>query len=258
MSLPYRWHALGTELSMVPNIGELVALEHQVWRVIDIRERAEVDWSEADAQYMAAVVPVLRSAFRPRVMVVRPITVSDEKTAHSQDRHYTIAGSRRYKFDVYPNEHYPICANCHEPLPCRETMAEQVASKEAAKMNRYDQPGVCPACEEVVTHRQQRYRWHENAVVIGGPPVVFHARAQCRYAAIDYENKWVAEDPANRKARLSCTGGVVNHNDGTYECSQGAECPGPTAHHNRLTVCGCCPGRFGCTPSPNSALRVPS
>lgn len=263
MSLPYRWHPVGAKDKKRPEVGDLVAHDHRVWRVMSVRLRAEVDWSDEDRTRVSWYVEPYRSQHLPAAMILRPIEVtSDDPRSRDHDKAYRLGGAASwYSWPVFPNEHYPVCAQCHEPVPCRDQMAETLSHKASERMSRYEMAGVCPSCGEVVTRRQQSLTWPDNAEVPGGPPVTFHMRRQCRGSAHDYEKRWVAMDPNARRAKLSCPGHVTNHNDGTYECSELVMCPGPTAYHQSLSTCRCpdchARGAFGCHPSPTARLALP-
>lgn len=243
MSLPYRWMPSGTRsVYGPPEVGTLIALDHAVYQVVDVR-----DYS-GDTDHTHAVV-------------IRPVRVSDDDPkARDHDRHR--GATKRTLFDTYKDEHYPICAKCLEPLPCREQMVEEVTKAAVKRAGRYEIGGICPACGEVVTRRQESVTWSGNLEVMFGPPVTFHLRRQCGWEAKRYEERWVAADPEKRKARFSCPGHVTTHNDGTYDCSQFSECPGPTVHHPSYSTCSCpnCHARgvFGCHPTAQHVRRVES
>lgn len=95
-------------------------------------------------------------------------------------------------------EHYGLCVDCGELTPCRAVMAARVAKRSADRMARYETPGVCPRCLEVVTHRQKRETF-PNFVVPGGAPVTFHAgRRKCRYAMERYRDQVGQQEPQLR------------------------------------------------------------
>lgn len=263
--LPYRWHPMGVRHSYSEpiKVGDLIPHAHRVWVVDAINPLPEVDWSDEDRAAVADVDhyteeyrPKALAKALPRVMVLRPVESPDER---SGEEHYLLGGRTAHRFavwDVYPDEHYPICSKCREPLPCREQMAVKVSEQSAERMGWYEIPGVCPACHEIVTDRQKSVTWPDNVEIPGGPPVTFHTRRKCHYSAVTYEKRWVAADPGRRRARFSCTGHVTNHNDGTYECTELHECPGPHAAHPSYTVCDCpdchANGSFGCHPDRTS------
>lgn len=258
MTLPYRWHPTGTTMELRPTVGALVAWEHQVYRVVSFTPRPSELWSDEARARVAS----MGKSYAPHAVVLRPVDASDDPQDRGRDVHLE---SRGHYWDVYRDEHYAVCASCSEPLPCRERMAEQVSRKAAEWMARFEMAGVCPSCQEPVTAKQRSLTFADNVEVLGGPPVTFHVgREGCQHRAALYEQQWVEADPKRRKATLTCPGRVINHNDGTYECTQFGECPGPEAEHNGYTVCRCpdCHGRgsFGCRPGPKDELvdrRIP-
>lgn len=252
MALPYRWHPSGTTSTYEPAPGMLWPHEHQVWRIIEVNPVPESEWTDREREYVSGCKTEFRARRSPRYIAVRPARInSGDVRDRDHDRHFRFAG--RMPLDVYTDSHYPICADCHEPLPCRSQMAERVSAAAISRMGRYEVAGVCPACGEVVTARQESHTWPDNSEVLGGPPVTFHLRHRCKHSAVDYERAWVRLDPERRRALFSCKGHVINHNDGTYQCSELTECPGPRAAHVSYAVCRCpschAAGSFGCHPS---------
>lgn len=245
MSLPYRWYPAGVHYKKRPDVGDLIPHEHAVWRVVEVRDVPEVD----------------QDRYRcPFVVTLRPATVTgDDPRARDHDIHL---GRRYLGWYVYPDEHYPICAHCHEPTPCRAQMAKEQAEAAGERLDRFSRAGVCAYCGEVIRPRQKSITFGgENLELPGGPPVSFHLRSKpyCINGAITYEKRWVSADPENRPWRLYCPGSVVNHNDGTYECSRRTLCPGPKVRHDNYRTCSdpeChAAGSFGCTPARSAVLR---
>lgn len=252
MTLPYRWYPLGsTQASFtraakgVPiEVGTYVAFDHAAWRVTEVRP--DTRDSDGKVRHHAVVVPV--------ALYDEPDPTARRNASRSIGWVYGLA--------VYPDGHYPVCAQCHEPLPCREQMAKEVSAAAAKRADRYSMEGVCPDCLEPVTSRQQSVTWPDNVVIPGGPEVTYHKRRQCFASAIEYEQRWVAADPGRRKAMYTCTGHVVYHGNLTYECTEGVDCPGPQARHRGYSSCyldRCTEhrdlGTFGCTP-PLGSTRV--
>lgn len=159
-----------------PQEGDLVGFDFKPWRVLSIKPCAR---REDEAENLT-----------PHIIILRPAHIDkDWQTAHSEDLH--LRGRRRptsYDMPVL-NPHYGLCVHCGELTPCREVMIQRRAAAEVARMKRYDQPGVCPSCREVVTHRQESEVF-PNIVVPGGPPVTYHmGRRACRFAAEQYRKK---------------------------------------------------------------------
>lgn len=163
-----------------PEAGDLVAWDFKPWRVIDIREGVPHK-DNPGASYT--------------VYRMRPVDAGD---SNKRDIH------RGWTWGGPPvlNEHYGLCIHCGELTPCRATMAERAAKEAVKRMARYDTPGVCPECQEPVTHRQERETF-PNIVMPGGPPVTFHAgRRKCRYAMNRYRDK-----VGQQEAQLRLDGG---------------------------------------------------
>lgn len=254
MTLPYRWYPSGTRITYDnPAPGTLIAWNHAAWRIISVERRPEDLWSEESREQ----VREYGDRYSPYAVVLRPVDASDDPKDWGRDEHVE---SRHSLWHVYDDEHYPVCAKCLEPVPCREEMAEREAAKASAHMSRYETPGTCPACEEPVTVRQRSMTFPDNMEIPGGPAVTFHVgRYGCRRSAGDYEKRWIEADPTRGRPTLSCEGHVINHNDSTYECTMMADCSGPAADHQSLSTCRCLDchalGSFDCHPSP-TAQRV--
>lgn len=162
-----------------PEPGDLIAWDFKPWRVIDIREGVPHK-DRPDVTYT--------------VYRLRPIGAPDT----NRDEH------RGWVHDWPPvlDEHYGLCVHCGELTPCRAEMCRRAAEAESKRMARYDMPGVCPACGEVVTHRQERETF-PNIVVPGGPDVTFHAgRRACRYLMNKYR-----EEAGQMETQLRIDGG---------------------------------------------------
>lgn len=243
-----RWFPLGVrDAYKVPEVGTILAIEHAVWRVVAVNQVPMDLWTDEDAR--------LRGAYKnwsPQILVIRPIQITgDDPRARDKDRHLRT-NNPHHTFHVFPDEHYPVCSKCNEPLPCREQESAKEAALAAVLMGRYDLPGVCPSCEEPITSRQRAHTFEENLVAPLGPPVTFHLRNGCIGTAADYDRRWCAADPA-RVPTLFCDGTLTQHGTGARECSD-VTCPGLKAQHRSYTICGC-PRRFvgktmewGCTP----------
>lgn len=173
------WKAQGVMMTppgLLP-VGALVPLWHQVWRVMSVRPKPQVDWTEQERQQRDSErrLPMLLEV--PHRMVLRPAEQDPDVTASTHDLHLSV--NAKYALECYPGEHYPICARCHEPLPCREKIANDQVAAAMRKIERYSFPGVCPACEKPVTRREWAGTYEINRVVPGGPPVTFHLRKEC-------------------------------------------------------------------------------
>jgi hypothetical protein len=242
-----------------PEVGDVVAFDHRAWQVIQIRDLPPEHWTDRDRFYARS------PAHKPKAVQLRPMRLvnhPDPVKACSEDRH--VGSLRVWDWYVYPDpEHYPVCACCSEPMPCRAEEARRTAEAAVQKMDRFEVANVCPACREPVTGRQKALTFSENLEVPGGPPVTFHLRGKCRYSAAEYEKRWVAADPNRRRHTLSCPGRLTNHNDGTYDCTELGDCPGPSPRHVSYTMCRCpdCHARpwvwgRGCTPDPTAVRNA--
>jgi hypothetical protein len=248
-----RWYANGALPFQKPKLGDVIAHDYAAWRVISLDPWPVEKWSERHREQVEAY----GESYAPVVAVLRPVEItSQDVRARDYDKHFIVGGS--YTWQVYPNEHYPVCATCHGPLPCRERVNEREVDQAVRQMRRHETAGVCPACGEVVTRRQRSLTFSENLEVPLGQPVTFHLRGRCFYEAGEYEKRWVAADPEHRRCTLTCPGTVTNHSDNTYDCTQLDECPGPRARHDSATMCRCpgcwtrANGRWwGCYPGPN-------
>lgn len=241
-----------------PTAGQLVAWDWKPWRVLSVDDVPDELWSDRDRQAVKHYSPKWLADnpdARPYRVRLRPASIDVPWLNHDADVHLRCVAGKRARWHSLP-EHYPVCSHCQELVPCLDVRSEDAAARAIAKMGRYERQGVCPACEEQVTHRQARQVFPENLEVLGGPPVTFHTRAKCWSSMADYEKRWVAADPERRRAHWSCAGAVTTHNDGTYDCTQGDQCPGPQARHTSYSVCGCpdchAQGSFDCTPRPGA------
>lgn len=232
-----RWTPRGARLHFdVPAAGEIIGFAHEVWRIVEIRPLPKDRWGDAEHHYARA----FKDRRQPQAVRIRPLRLADHPdpvAARAEDRHLNAVAVRSWY--VFENEHYPVCAACLEPMPCREETGRHLAEQAVAKMGRYETAGLCPACQEPITRRQKSLTFPDNLEVPGGPPVTFHTRGRCHWAAAEYEKRWVAADPERRRHTLSCPGHITNHNDGTYDCTQLGDCPGPIARHPSYQRCRC-------------------
>jgi hypothetical protein len=243
----------------LPSRGDIVVHEHKVYRVVEVRPIDESEWTVQTRQLVNVYRPELRQRFLPAHVVLRPIQItSDDPRARDHDKHYRTPPG--HTWDIYPNEHYPVCASCHEPTPCREELCRRMAEKAVERLGRYEDPSVCPSCLEPFTRRQKTVTFTDNIEIPGGPPVTYHRRATCFSGAYRYEERLATADP-DYVPQLLCRGTLTNHNDGTYECTQGERCGGPQLHHNGYQACDCstcnAAGPFGCWPALTARRREP-
>ena len=161
------WPA-GTSFVSTKNLtpGQLVAWNHRVWRVTSVEE-------------------LQPGGRRPwRLVLGNPTSVNRDEVSLGVGHH----PSHIHAFTE--DEHYPVCANCGGPWPCRELHSREQAKQDAARARRYELPGVCPACEEPVTPRQLRQTWLVNLHHWDrDQPVTFHLRRGCEDEAIRYDRE---------------------------------------------------------------------
>jgi hypothetical protein len=194
MSLDWYPHHTTAQYSP-PEPGQLLAFQHAVYRVIEAQQVPEDQWSDDQRSFHDMIQPVYRwrSGAVPVVVVIRPVAItSNDPKVRRHDLHVSSRNAQP-EWRVYRDEHYPVCAACGEPTPCRDRLNKRAAEQAMADMSRYEQPGVCPSCGELVTTRQKSQTFPENLELPGGPPVTFHVgRRECRWAASKYEARWVA------------------------------------------------------------------
>lgn len=244
-----------------PQVGWLVGFEHAVWRVLELLKHVDgqpfPDWYMGMLREFVSLGPPLLARMR-RVGPGVPDVV--DPAALDTDRWVGCVVGRT-EWWVFRDEHFPLCARCGEPPPCREEWSTRVAGRAIAALKPFELAGVCPSCKQPVSSRQESITYDDNVVLLGGPPVTFHLRRGCAGAAVLFDERWVAADPAHRVSRVVCPGAVTNHGDGTYDCSAGVECRGPTMRHTggwQRCECPDCHarGRFGCMPGRRSRLRA--
>lgn len=231
-----RWYPYGArEQYGFPDIGVLIALDHAVYRLRSIEPRPEDLWGEQGHHW----VKLYGNKGTPHAAVIRPAQFTGEDARlFRKDRHLLVCAVMQWH--VYPCEHYPVCSQCGEPVPCRESEATEQAQRAAKLMSRYEIAGICPACQTPVADRQSSRTFDVNFYMPGGPPVTFHSgRRECWSGMVEYETQWVAADPEHRTAIYRCDGILTAHTETTYECTQGAVCPGPQASHKALLGCSC-------------------
>lgn len=101
----------------------------------------------------------------------------------------SFASRSTWSIHVYRDGRVWLCSCCGDPAPCRMQVAEE-SSKRASevfeqRLNRMG-PGICYACGEVITQRQDRVTFPgEHADFPGRSGPTFHTRRKCaqeRYA----------------------------------------------------------------------------
>jgi hypothetical protein len=188
-----------------PEVGQIIAADFKAWRVIDVTD-----------------IPGTETGYEVRMI---PLGVADPQ------RHM-VQVEDRANFEVLP-EHYAVCATCGDVVPCREVVGERRAVEAVEELERYDDPSVCPACNEVFTLRQKTITL-PNVISPFGGEVTFHRRSRCLSSAASYEKR-VAKI-TGRPLTLSCDGRLMLHRDGTLECLD-LDCPDIHAYHGSYEQC---------------------
>ena len=192
-----------------PQIGDTIAINgtYHPWVVADIRT-----YDEGDAS--ARIVLALRK--------IDTLDLAESVTAH-----IGVPKLPHPALHVLP-ERYALCSCCGELAPCSAEVEDRTIAAMAARDARYETPGICPACMEVIGTRQQTWTCSTNLHVPLGPPVTFHRRGKCWPAAIRYE---AAVANLHRVApRFSCHGHLSRHLDRPTACTNDM-CPGEHAEH---------------------------
>ncbi|MFD1145896.1 hypothetical protein [Saccharothrix hoggarensis] len=162
-----------------PAVGTLLAYDHRAWHVVEIRRLPEERWDDLDRAMIAEWGP----AAAPRIAVLH----AADPAAAAPGVAWLRWWPSRTAWWVYPSPHYPVCAHCGEPHPCRAAEAAHLAAQEIARAARYEHPDVCPECGGHVESHHRPLRFDRNIIWPGGPPVSFHGnRKACRRAAEAY------------------------------------------------------------------------
>lgn len=179
MTEPY----LGTHLEGNPQLGTLFAHQHRVWRVVQVRAVPEVDWTDEQRRHAAAFAHPQAAVPGPVDIVAQPVQQDEE----ADEWRFRYLSSQHGTLAAFDDEHYPVCATCGEPMPCRDTLAARAARHALEVMERYTDPARCPRCGEVFGPRQHTRTFDTNLYLPGGPPVTFHTgRRECLYSASSY------------------------------------------------------------------------
>lgn len=221
MIIEGRWRAHHTTglYGKRPTPGQIIALDFTAWRVKEIRDVLPLDTE--NPQYIIEAVPLDRTGEEGEVHI---LTVTEP------------AGRKR-SWDLLP-EHYVVCGKCGDLPPCREVWADKQAQYAAERLDRYDNPGFCPACQEPISLRQKTFDFPNIVSPLGGT-VTFHRRDRCFSSACRYEEQLVAAGVL-KHTTLTCKGNLIKHRDGTRECHLPHfedECPGSDAYHGSWQLC---------------------
>ena len=178
------WYPQGTTHGTL-TAGDVVAvdstgLRYRPWRIASITEHPE---GVTDHPHVRWVV-VLREP--------------DAADLAASDLHHL--GFKRLSGSIWKlKDRYPLCSCCGDLMPCRHEMEDRTVEASIARAARYEQAGVCPACSEVVTHRQQSVTFDTNLYAILGSAPIFHLRYKCRSEAIRYDEA-LAKHEGRRRA----------------------------------------------------------
>lgn len=163
-------------------VGMVIGFEYAAWEVTHIAPILEPEPGGHD----------MRATFR------RLHGPKHERENSAGDM--AVSYSRRsYGLQVYRAGRVWLCSCCGHPAPCRTEVAEEVSASEArefeSRLKRMG-PGICYACGEVITQRQERVTFPgEHADFPGRPGPTFHTRRKCageryayaRRARVDFE-----------------------------------------------------------------------
>lgn len=261
------WHPHGLERHREragrPDVGDVVALNRCAWEVMHVSDAVPTPEEEEKLdRYTAAY----RDQMKPYRVTLRRLHGKIHKSENDrQEVGFRVPVGSYNPLPKYANGRVPICSCCGHPWPCLEADQQAYAEKEAKRTEKLLNlmPGCCPACEEPVTSRQR-------SVTFGGPNVrnplaegpTFHLRRKCYYAASQYEELWVADEPGRLRSllTLTCRGTLIVHGDGTGECfgADDSDCPSIYARHRGYMACfvqshGC--GRE-CSPQGHPGTRL--
>ncbi len=200
MTLPYDWHpdgvvrgyALDDTRALRP--GDLVPWEHDVYVVTDVSEVPQEQWTEQEWQSAIQIEELHRGGtYRHAWPYPRPTFVTAVPFRPGQEAEPDVELQwrlfRRHTLARYPDEHYPVCARCGGPSPCREVMAGREAERAAERMGRFEAEGFCPSCAQPVSGREGSETFTWNLEIPGGPPVTFHTKRSCVGGLVTYRER---------------------------------------------------------------------
>lgn len=219
-----------------PHVGDIMALNFEAWRVLDITDVLPLDPSAQ--QYIIGARKLIGGQETGERHIIT-ITEGPAPDPSLYKAGYLEANPERRRgrspfFDILP-EHYSVCARCGDVQPCRDVYNDTQVDRALKELERYDDPSVCPACNEVITLRQKTLQL-PNVVSPAGGMVTFHAgRWRCVSSAASYEKRVLAAGVIE-KLTLSCSGRLIQHVDRSLECLD-LDCPGVNAHHDSFEQC---------------------
>lgn len=247
---PEQRTGLSATVKLAP--GQIVISERTAYRVIEIGERNQADWTDAFRdRWIEHAMP------DPATWGSRPMTVTlrREQDEHAEPQHLLAPADHGWK--TLP-EHYSICRVCGEIPPCKQEHNEFVMAIAVEKLDTEMAitPGLCHSCLEPITDHQKSIMFEGENLIrpdLGDGTAAFHLRpdGRCRVAAERYDARW-ATAAEGRRRKLFCDGKARYHYDGSMDCTEGELCPGRVDHRTSeshrpgspfgATGCWCVPG----------------
>lgn len=214
LALPHNGYREG-----VPGVevGHIVVVQRQAWRVLEIREKPEdlwpadyeQAWQEVVSRWVeheaARAAGELTSWGAPMTAQTepirsqwyyRPVNVVVQRVDRPKSKREHILTSVSSEWQTLP-EHYSVCRLCNELAPCRHMETEATVDQEMEKVDRLMAipRGACLGCGETITSRMKGIRfpgpnlWRPDW---GTDSAVFHARSreECSNAVWKYEQQW--------------------------------------------------------------------
>lgn len=214
LALPHNGYREG-----VPGVevGSIVVLQRQAWRVLEIREKPEDLWPANYEKAWQAVVSrwIAHEASRAAGETTswgaplkaqpepvrsewfyRPVNVVLQLVDRPKSKPRHIVTAPAFEWQVLP-EHFVVCRLCHELPPCRHVETEATVNRAMADTERLMAipRGACLGCGETITSRMKAVRfpgpnlWRPDW---GKDSAVFHARRreECSNGAWKYEQQW--------------------------------------------------------------------
>jgi heme/copper-type cytochrome/quinol oxidase subunit 2 len=151
----------------LPQPGATVAFEHRVWEVVSV-----------------VPAPPANGDVEDRLDAMTHEVLLRARTGEDTELGVPVHGYCWWW--TYPEARFPVCSCCGGPPPCQAQLANTAVETELARMRRFEQPGVCPACGGRVAEGRLAI-FEQNLAVPLGPPVTFHLDdPDCRRAAEAY------------------------------------------------------------------------
>lgn len=147
-------------------VGMVIGWDYRAWEVTHVSPKVDPDESGHD---MRATLRRLHGPKHERENQFADMAVS--------------FSSRAFGLSIYRSGRIWLCSCCGHPAPCRLEVAEEVSAAEGKefekRLNRMG-PGICYACGEVITRRQERVTFPgDHADFPGRSGPTFHTRRAC-------------------------------------------------------------------------------